>query len=977
MKVSLSHQATATVRRYSRVFLMTTIVISVITVMLFIIAASVDARSKVKTLRSSAATVSGTMLVDATLTAKTGRWNPSPVTLKYQWLRDGKTIKGANKSKYKLTSADASKRVSVKITGSKKGYKTAVRTSKSYVIKKASLTATPTPSISGTTKAGSILTANAGSWKPTLVTLSYQWLRDGQKISGATKSTYKLTSSDASRKVAVQVTGSKPGYTTVTRVSAAKTIEDMIKEFNWEWGPFVQGEVVYDKGLRADVGYVSPSVKPKYQWMVDGRAIPGESYEYYTPGVDMVGRKISVSATIEEKGFRTVTRVSEAHTVSCMTQAMRGSATLMMGDITTNTTLQAPVTILCPNAVIAKNATLTVPKGAELRLVRSLAVKGTLHVNGTADKPARVTAADSGAWIYAGLSSSNVVIKDAVLDKVQVNIKSGKLSIDDSLLEGISSSFSTSIEPEDEGRPQLLDGQKEIVVANSKFTRRGTMTLREWRGKVDISDTVFSGAVQISVNEPDIYNTDDGFATRRIKNPRGGIKFTNNTVGGQLLWIYDYCANFYNYQLGKDYYDCTTPTVISGNRFIDDEARAQLRVAIGPGSIRDNTYISTAEDIRMQYDDILSVGNIDLSNDLPGMVCPSVLPPYQWVSNPPTPERCIGNIIVGEGTTLTARSGAPLFFGLAGVDGELNIAKDDASTVNTSLLFGLAQISTTGALSISNADIFAEAGIKTSGELSILDSDVIGSTGHLRDQRHPMRYDSIGSLITQNDGDIYLDARFINNKRILSQAKGNAILRGTLVSSAVSNTALVQTCEMETSQCFIDARDFDWGNANGPYPSGLSEDPFVHDDPHALICGTGIEWPWAGADLNAPRRWMGGCDGSVLALPKQLLQARTRFDNSLQGFRQQCMLDPEMYGGACQVVHQSYVCLSAATNLAIEQIEPAGYAQGVIADAADALAAIERPTVRIPAAGASMGLQAAGALQQILSVRDAYRQCAY
>jgi hypothetical protein len=131
--------------------------------------------------------------------------------------------------------------VSVKITGSKKGYKTAARTSKSYVIKKASLTATPTPSISGTTKAGSILTANAGSWKPTLVTLSYQWLRDGQKISGATKSTYKLTSSDASRKVAVQVTGSKPGYTTVTRVSAAKTIEDMIKEFNTGKSLFCRG----------------------------------------------------------------------------------------------------------------------------------------------------------------------------------------------------------------------------------------------------------------------------------------------------------------------------------------------------------------------------------------------------------------------------------------------------------------------------------------------------------------------------------------------------------------------------------------------------------------------------------------------------------------------------------------------------------------------------------------------------------------
>jgi hypothetical protein len=42
---------------------------------------------------------------------------------KYQWLRSGKAIKGATKSSYKIAKADVDKRISVKVIGSKDGYK--------------------------------------------------------------------------------------------------------------------------------------------------------------------------------------------------------------------------------------------------------------------------------------------------------------------------------------------------------------------------------------------------------------------------------------------------------------------------------------------------------------------------------------------------------------------------------------------------------------------------------------------------------------------------------------------------------------------------------------------------------------------------------------------------------------------------------------------------------------------------------------
>lgn len=81
------------------------------------------------------------------------------------------------------------------------------------------LTTTPTPNVSGTAKVGKTLKAKAGTWKPSGVKLSYQWYRGSSKISGATKSSYKLTSKDKGKKIKVTVTGSKSGYLSVSKTS--------------------------------------------------------------------------------------------------------------------------------------------------------------------------------------------------------------------------------------------------------------------------------------------------------------------------------------------------------------------------------------------------------------------------------------------------------------------------------------------------------------------------------------------------------------------------------------------------------------------------------------------------------------------------------------------------------------------------------------------------------------------------------------
>lgn len=84
-----------------------------------------------------------------------------------------------------------------------------------------------TPSISGKAKVGSRLTARPGAWGPDGVALRYQWYRNGTKIKGATKATYKLTWRDARKKMSVKVTGRLDGYL------SASTVSKRTKKVTW------------------------------------------------------------------------------------------------------------------------------------------------------------------------------------------------------------------------------------------------------------------------------------------------------------------------------------------------------------------------------------------------------------------------------------------------------------------------------------------------------------------------------------------------------------------------------------------------------------------------------------------------------------------------------------------------------------------------------------------------------------------------
>ncbi|WP_309068930.1 hypothetical protein [Microbacterium sp.] len=173
------------------------------------------------TLSAPTPAVTGTAKVGQLLTAKPGTWTAG-TRLTYQWLRDGRSITKATLSRYRPTAADLGRKITVRVTGTLPGYATASKTAAAKTVARGTLVAS-TPTISGTAKAGKPLTAKPGSWTPG-TKRTYQWLRDGRPITGATGSRYTLKTVDAGKRVAVRVTGSLAGYATVTKTSAAKTI---------------------------------------------------------------------------------------------------------------------------------------------------------------------------------------------------------------------------------------------------------------------------------------------------------------------------------------------------------------------------------------------------------------------------------------------------------------------------------------------------------------------------------------------------------------------------------------------------------------------------------------------------------------------------------------------------------------------------------------------------------------------------------
>lgn len=160
--------------------------------------------------------VAGAWRVGSLLTASTGTWYPAAASFAYQWYRGGVPIPAATQRTYFAGPADAGRLVWVRVAASKPGLLPTSAYADGHVVARGVLTLTSTAAIRGTTSVGSILRAVPPRTAPS-ATATYQWLRNGRPIGGATRQTYRLTKADRGKRMAVRVTLSRSGYITVVR----------------------------------------------------------------------------------------------------------------------------------------------------------------------------------------------------------------------------------------------------------------------------------------------------------------------------------------------------------------------------------------------------------------------------------------------------------------------------------------------------------------------------------------------------------------------------------------------------------------------------------------------------------------------------------------------------------------------------------------------------------------------------------------
>lgn len=237
----------------------------------------------------------------------------SGATLEYQWLRDGVAIPGATTPDYTVSSADEGHALQCQVTASN-SEGTMIATTDNRVVAPFEGKHFPemafvylTPNSSETYPAGQTFTCHPASSNGHPVpgpgeTLSYQWLRDGTEISGATESTYTPTAGDIGGSIQCRVTltnsdGMAVGYSwnpirivpAIPQATANPAISDATTPGSSE--PAVGDELTCSNGTWTG----SPTFS--YEWLRGGTPIVGATENHYLVEAADEGKGLQCAVT--------------------------------------------------------------------------------------------------------------------------------------------------------------------------------------------------------------------------------------------------------------------------------------------------------------------------------------------------------------------------------------------------------------------------------------------------------------------------------------------------------------------------------------------------------------------------------------------------------------------------------------------------------------------------------------------------------
>lgn len=260
---------------------------------------------------------------------------------------------------------------------------------------------TPSPTIDGTPKVGSTLTADPGTWGPG-ATFTYQWLADGQAIDGATTATLQLSATQYGTRISVQVTGSRTGYEPVMTASNL-TAQVAAADLSSTPVPTITGDVRVGASVSVTTGTWDDGTTLHYQWFRSGVAITGAKSATYDVVPADYGSTLTVSVTGSKYGYSTVTSTSAAAPVLAGLQTLRPTP-VITGKAKVGRTLGVRATydsgvklsyawFAGGKAVGKGKSTLTIGKklkGKRIWVTVTATKKGYTDVVGTSAKTAKV-----------------------------------------------------------------------------------------------------------------------------------------------------------------------------------------------------------------------------------------------------------------------------------------------------------------------------------------------------------------------------------------------------------------------------------------------------------------------------------------------------------------------------------------------------------------------------------------------------------
>jgi hypothetical protein len=258
--------------------------------------------------------ISGSAQQGQTLTCSPGTWLNSPTGYSYTWQRTGSNISGATGSSYTLTSSDVGQAITCTVVANNASGNSLPALSLPVVPVGLPIGLVPVmtslPSISGTAQVGQTLNCSTGAWTNGPTSYAYSWQRNAVGISGATSSSYTVTSSDVNQLITCTVVASNGSGSSVPAVSTAVLPISLLVPVN-VLPPSISGSAQQGQTLTCSPGtWLNSPTGYAYSWQRTGSNIGGATGSSYVLTSSDVGQVITCTVVASNSSGKSLPAVS-------------------------------------------------------------------------------------------------------------------------------------------------------------------------------------------------------------------------------------------------------------------------------------------------------------------------------------------------------------------------------------------------------------------------------------------------------------------------------------------------------------------------------------------------------------------------------------------------------------------------------------------------------------------------------------------